>query len=166
MAYEKEKLIPKDLPQDLQKILLWTTKRLSDSIKSFIREIDTEIGQLRESGISNAEISKIIKSDFDTRGRIFGRFLNSVKRGIVSGAMFANRSGQDSVYGDSLRFKWVSVGSPRICVDCKGRIGVIKTWNKWESVGLPSSGFSVCKEYCYCQLVPANIDIDDKVILK
>ena len=80
--------------------------------------------------------------------------------------MFANRSGQDSVYGDSLRFKLVSVGAPRICVDCKGRIGVIKTWNQWESVGLPSSGFSVCKAYCYCQLVPANIDIDDKVIIK
>ena len=166
MAYEKEKLIPKDLPQDLQKILLWTTKRLSDTIRAFAEEINTEIRQLRESGISNREIAKIIESDFNTRGRIFGRLLNSVKRGIVSGVMFANRAGQDSVYGNSLKFRWVSVGSPRICVDCKDRVGMVKTWNEWESVGLPASGFSVCKSYCYCQLVPENIEVDNKVILK
>ena len=165
MANEKEKII-KDLPQDLQKILLWTTKRLSDSVDSFVREIASEIRQLREAGISNRQISNIIESDFKNRGRIFGRFLNSAKRGIVSGVMFANRRGQDSVYGNSLKFRWVSVGSPRICPDCKKRIGLIRTWNEWESLGLPSSGFSVCKAYCYCQLVPSGVPIEDKVIIK
>lgn len=166
MANGKEKILQKELPQDVQKILLWTLKRLSYSIDAFTREINTEIKQLRESGISNREISRVLETDLRNRGRIFGRFANSVKRGIVSGIMFGNRRGQDSVYGDSLSMKWVSVGSPRICPDCKERIGKIKTWNQWEAIGLPSSGFSVCKEYCYCQLVPSDINIDDKVILK
>lgn len=166
MANGKEKIKQKDLPQDVQKILLWTLRRLSYSIDTFTREINTEIKQLRESGLSNRQITRVIESDLQNRGRIFGRFANSVKRGIVSGIMFGNRTGQDSVYGDSVRMKWVSVGSPRICPDCKKRIGEIRTWNQWEALGLPGSGFSVCKEFCYCQLVPSDIDVDDKVILK
>ena len=61
--------------------------------------------------------------------------------------------------------QWVSVGSPRICVDCQDRIGEVRTWNEWEALGLPASGFSVCKEFCYCQLVEESVEIDDKVIL-
>ena len=33
-----------------------------------------------------------------------------------------------------------------------------------ESIGLPASGFSVCKESCYCQLIPETFPIDDNVI--
>ena len=71
--------------------------------------------------------------------------------------MHASRIGQDRVYGDSVAMQWASVGSPKICVDCEGRIGEIRTWDEWEAVGFPASGFSVCKEFCYCQLIPTDI---------
>ena len=76
------------------------------------------------------------------------------------------RIGQDNVYGDSVNFRWVSVGSPRICDDCASRVGQVDTWENWQAEGLPGSGFSVCKENCYCQLIPEDIPIDDKVIIQ
>ena len=156
----------KKISKELEKILEFTSKRLSDATETFTQELRREIRALKQAGIGEREIFRIISADFDRRGPIFGRFVNNVKRGIVSGAMQAYRVGQDRIYGDSVKMKWVSVGSPRICIDCKERIGRIKTWNEWESVGLPASGFSVCKGYCYCQLIPTNIQVDDKVIIK
>ena len=117
------------------------------------------------SGISDREIGRILASDLENGGRIFGSFRNSVKRGIVSGIMQGPRVGQNRIYGDSLKMKWVSVGSPNICPDCERRIGRIESWNVWESIGLPASGFSVCKGYCYCQLIPTTYPIEDKVIV-
>ena len=51
------------------------------------------------------------------------------------------------------------------CSDCKKRAGEVDTWDNWESRGMPSSGWSICKEYCYCQLMPADMDIDDTIII-
>ena len=79
--------------------------------------------------------------------------------------MQGSRIGADRVYGDSVMMQWVSVGSPKICVDCEGRIGQVESWNTWESIGLPASGFSVCKEFCYCQLVPANVPMPSSLRL-
>ena len=79
--------------------------------------------------------------------------------------MHASRLGQDRIYGDSVDKQWVSYGTPRICVDCEKRVGQVRTWNEWEAVGLPASGFSVCKEFCYCQLIPSSISMPSSVTL-
>ena len=120
---------------------------------------------LRRSGMGDGDILGVLAADFNTNGRIFGEFRNTIKRGIVSGIMQSFRVGQDNVFGDNIKLRWVSVGSPKICVDCAARVGEVDTWENWQSAGLPASGFSVCKEYCYCQLVPEDIEIDDKIIL-
>ena len=57
------------------------------------------------------------------------------------------------------------VGTPKICGDCTARIGQVKSWEEWESLGLPASGFSVCKEFCYCQLVPEEIEMPSSLRL-
>ena len=76
------------------------------------------------------------------------------------------RAGQDEIYGNRMKMRWVSVGSPKICVDCESRVGQIASWDEWESLGLPATGFSICKEFCYCQLIPEGIEIDDRVIVR
>ena len=79
--------------------------------------------------------------------------------------MQASRIGQDRIYGDSVKMRWVSVGTPKICPDCESRIGEIRSWEEWEAIGLPASGFSVCKEFCYCQLVPEEVSMPDSLRL-
>ena len=146
-----------NLKEEDENILLWATLGVSFGIDIFITRLEREIALLRNAGVTEAAIVDILGNDLATNGRIFGEFRNTIKRGIVSATMHASRIGQDRVYGDSVGMQWVSVGSPRICVDCEERIGEVRTWDEWESVGLPASGFSVCKEFCYCQLIPTEI---------
>ena len=154
------------LEEEDENILLWATLGISFAIDIFATEIEREIALLRNAGISNDEILRILRSDLSTNGRIFGRLRNNIKRGIVSAVMQASRIGQDRVYGDSVMMQWVSVGTPKICVDCESRIGQVRSWEEWEVLGLPASGFSVCKEYCYCQLIPADVPMPSSVRLQ
>ena len=151
--------ITENLEEEDENILLWATLGISFGIDVFITKLEREIALLRNAGISEAAIVDILGNDLAANGRIFGEFRNTVKRGIVSATMHASRIGQDRVYGDSVKMQWVSVGSPKICVDCEDRIGEVRSWEEWESLGLPASGFSVCKEFCYCQLIPSDIEM-------
>ena len=132
----------------------------------FVERIEQEIGILRTAGMSDAGIIRTLTADFESRGRIFGEYSRSIKRGLVLGIMQGFRVGQDAIYGDSVKFRWVSVGSPKICPDCESRIDQVLTWEEWESEGLPASGFSVCKENCYCQLVPEDVEIENPTIVQ
>ena len=153
------------LKESDEEIILWVTLGISYAIDVFATEIEREIAILRNAGIGNQGIADTIRNDLLTNGRVFGKFSNNIKRGIVSGVMQANRIGQSEVYGDSVNFRWVSVGSPKICIDCADRIDEVATFEQWQAIGLPATGFSVCKEFCYCQLVEESVEIDGKVIL-
>ena len=148
-----------DIKEEDENILLWATLGISFGIDIFLTRLQREIAILRNAGITETAIVNILGNDFANNGRIFGEFRNTVKRGIVSSVMQASRVGADRVYGDRMMFRWVSVGTPKICGDCTARIGEVRSWEEWESLGFPGSGFSVCKEFCYCQLVPEEIEM-------
>ena len=162
----EEFLDAEEIEQQDEDTLLWVALGLAYGIDVLATRIEREIAILRGSGVGDAAIVQILSDDLRDGGRIFGEFRNTLKRGIVGGIMQGFRIGQDNVYGDRLNFRWVSVGSPRICDDCSARIGQVDTWENWQAEGLPASGFSVCKENCYCQLIPEDIEIDDKVIIQ
>ena len=132
----------------------------------FVERIEQEIAILRGAGLSDAGIITTLSNDFSNNGRIFGEYSRAIKRGIVLGIMQGFRVGQDAIYGDSVNFRWVSVGSPNVCPDCEERIDQVSSWNDWESVGVPASGFSVCKENCYCQLIPEAVEIENPIIVQ
>ena len=155
--------ITENLEEEDENILLWATLGIGYGIDIFIKRLEREIALLRNAGVTDAAILNILGDDLATNGRIFGEFRNTIKRGIVSATMQASRVGADRVYGDSVMMRWVSVGTPRICPDCEERIGEVRSWDEWESLGLPASGFSVCKEFCYCQLVPENVSMPDSL---
>jgi hypothetical protein len=141
--------------------LLWAALGLSFGIDIFVSRLSREVEVLRGAGLSEAAILATLAGDLSSHGRIFGEFRNAIKRAVVLGVMQSFRIGQDNIYGDQLEFKWISVGSPKICPDCEDRVGQIRTWDEWQELGVPASGFSVCKENCYCQLVPAEIQMND-----
>ena len=151
--------ITENLEEEDENILLWATLGVSYGIDIFITRLEREVALLRNAGVTDVAILDILGNDLATNGRIFGEFRNTVKRGIVSATMHASRLGQDRAYGDSVDMQWISVGSPKICIDCEDRIGQVRSWEEWEVVGLPASGFSVCKEFCYCQLIPSSISM-------
>ena len=150
---DKEGLDDKD-----REILLWIALGLSYDVRIFSERLGQEIERLTRSGVSEQSIIGVLDTDFRGKGRIFGEFVRSVKRGVVGGINQAfRRSGE---MGRKLR--WITV-SKNVCPDCESRAGELDTWEGWESRGMPASGWSVCKEYCYCQLMPEDIEFNDTI---
>ncbi len=165
MSFEEiESNLKDEVKDEDESIAIWVALGLAYSVDIITTKLQREIAILRGAGIGDSNILRILNGDLGRGGRIFGEFRNAIKRGIIGGIMQSNRVGQSPVYGNSL-MQWVSVGSPRICPDCQSRIGQQATYSEWEAMGLPASGFSVCKEYCYCQLVPTEVKIDNPVIV-
>jgi len=152
---DKERLDDKD-----REILLWVALGISYDVRVFAERLGQEIERLVRSGVDEQQIIRVLDRDLMQNGRVFGELKNSIKRGVVGGINQAfRRSGE---MGQKLR--WVTV-SKNVCSDCESRAGQLQTWGEWESMGMPASGWSVCKEFCYCQLIPENIEIDDKIQL-
>jgi len=150
---DKETLDDKD-----RELLLLIALGISYDARIFGERLRQEINRLVRSGVSQQSIASIINSDFQSNGRIFGELRNSIKRGIVGGINQAFR--RNGKLGKKLR--WIAV-SKNICPDCKERAGQVDSWDGWETRGMPGSGWSICKEYCYCQLIPQDIEIDENI---
>ena len=163
---ELEEIYNEEGEEQENNALLWSALGLSFGIDVFVSRIDREIELLGGAGMSDLAIIGALAGDLATNGRIFGEFRNAIKSSIVYGIMQGFRVGQDNIYGNNVNFRWVSVGSPRICNDCQSRIDTVLTWDQWQEQGLPASGFSVCKENCFCQLIPENVEIDNPVIVQ
>jgi len=151
-----------NLEEEDENTLLWATLGVGFAIDVFVSRVEQQINIFRQAGISDQSIIESLGGDLRTNGRIFGEFSSSIRRGIISGVMQGSRLGQDKVYGNQL-MQWVSVGTPRICVDCESRVGRIESYQEWISAGLPATGWSICREFCYCQLMPESIDIDKRI---
>lgn len=113
------------------------------------------IQTMRASGATDDAIREILLTDLETGGRIFGEFRNKIKAGVKNGVQYANRAGSREVYDEAgvKEFEWVAIADDRICDDCAERDGRKETWEFWETIGLPQSGFSVCTDNCRCELV-------------
>jgi hypothetical protein len=151
-----------NLEEEDENTLLWATLGVGFAIDVFVSRIEQQINVFRQAGISDQSIIESLGGDLQTNGRIFGEFGHSIKRGIISGIMQGSRLGQDKVYGNQL-MQWISVGTPRICSDCESRVGEIKNYEEWISLGLPATGWSLCREFCYCQLLPDSVDIENRI---
>ena len=131
---------------------------LAFDVRIFTERLGQEVARLTRSGLDEQSIIGIINADYATSGRIFGELKNSIKRGVTGGINQAFRRAGDM--GGSLR--WIAV-SKNICSDCKSRAGQVDTRDSWIARGMPGSGWSICREYCYCQLLPEEIDIDSSI---
>ena len=141
-----------------RRLLTEIASGLSYDTRIFDQRFRQEIDRLTRSGLDEQSIIGVLEQDFISNGRIFGELRNSIKRGVVGGINQAFRS--VGKMGEKLR--WVTV-SKNVCDDCLSVSGEIDTLENWEGRGLPGSGWSICKEYCYCQLIPEDIEIDDNL---
>ena len=150
----------RELDEQDRRLLIEIATGMSYDTRIFSERLRQEIERLRRSGVDEQSIIGVLSQDFGSNGRIFGELRNSIKRGVVGGINQAFRRAGEM--GQSLR--WVAI-SKNLCDDCRTRAGEIDIWENWEARGMPGSGWSVCKEYCYCQIVPASLDVDDTIRL-
>jgi hypothetical protein len=151
-----------NLEEEDENTILWATLGIGFAIDVFVSRIEQQINIFRQAGMSDAGIIESLGGDLNNRGRIFGEFANSIRRGVVSGIMQGSRLGQDKIYGNQL-MQWISVGTPKICDDCQARVGALDTYQNWIASGLPATGWSLCREFCYCQLIPDGVEMDSRI---
>ena len=150
----------RELDEKDRRLLIETALGLSYDIRIFSERLGQEIDRLTRNGLDEQSIIRVLEQDLATNGRIFGELRNSIKRGVTGGINQAFRRAGEM--GQSL--KWIAI-SKNLCDDCRSRAGEVDTWDNWEARGMPASGWSACKEYCYCQLMPESLDIDDTITI-
>ena len=150
------------MPDNVESMLLGSIDSMIFNVENFATNLEQTITQLTANGVNYENILSTLNSDQVAGGRIFGQLRNDVKGNLAMATSHAGRLGQYSDYTSKDLFNWVTVAGHRICGDCDGMSGQINTYSDWEAEGLPGSGWSVCKGYCYCVLDPSG-KISDKV---
>ena len=116
------------------------------------------VSTMKASGMDNGAIKNVLLNDLKTGGRVFGRYRNQIKNTVKTGVgMSAGNASRTTFQNAGVKqFRWQSVGDTKVCEDCEPRQGQVDSLEFWQTVGLPQSGFSICRYNCRCQLVPAN----------
>ena len=127
-------------------------------------QIKQEIGTMVTNGMTRKGAETSIVMDLRKNGTLYGLINNYIKSAIIEGVNQSSRLGQYEQYDlDTGTFTWVTVSGHRICDDCESRSKMPeRTFNEWADIGLPGSGWSICKQYCYCVLDPTG-DISQNI---
>ena len=137
-----------DLREFMRITINATAERLVLDVNEFVETMTT-------SGVTSDTIFTALDSDLKDSGRIFGAFKNKSKATIANGVENASNISASDVFAQANidRFMWVTAGG-NVCPDCEDRAGMTGDISFFSTLGLPKSGFSVCREHCQCQLVP------------
>ena len=144
--------------EDLREFMTITINATAERLVLDINELSET---MRLSGASPKEIFDTLDDDLQQAGRIFGAFRNKSRAVISNGIENAGNIASEQVFSQAgvERFMWVTTGG-NVCPDCKDRAGMTGKMSFFANLGLPKSGFSVCREHCQCQLVPIEYDAE------
>jgi len=106
-------------------------------------------------GVSPNTIEKELIDDLENGGKMFNEFRNVVKATAHGNMMRISDAAIAGENGVEVQYRWVAV-FVNTCPDCMELHGEVKSWDEWESEGLPRSGNTVCGDNCQCMLLPED----------
>ena len=134
--------------------------QLASAVEKTVVDLETLIAQMRTAGATDDVIREVLQRDLEQGGRIFGGLRSQFRAtGDFGVSQMSNIGSAYEMASEGLtEFQWQTAGT-KICDDCNGRSGDTKSWQEWEMVGLPATGWSVCGSHCKCTLVPTGTAI-------
>jgi len=114
----------------------------------------------RSAGFTKKEmLAQLVRSANDKAGIVQG-FAKRVKK-TADAVVRRERSAReiDEFKKSALpgeEWVWVTVSS-KPCPDCEARAGAQLTIDRWQQLGVPGSGRTICRQYCMCKLMPSSI---------
>jgi len=140
---------------------------ISATVDHFIVDLEEAVDQMVITGMTPERIAAVLQSDLDNKGRIFGAFRNGAASSVRNGVENVSNAATNGVFQDEgLDHRLWKTAGVNVCPDCEVRAGITGTMEYFETIGLPKSGFSVCRANCQCQLVPISYDKEDNIIFK
>ena len=130
-------------------------------------QIAGTIQQMYIRGMSQDQILDNLMEDLVSNGRIFGGVTRGLSEAVGAGYDDIAQGEIFDANPETQTWEWI-VTSSNPCSDCLPRHKETATYQEWQSIGLPRSGFSVCRDRCKCVLLPtgkATADLDDPVIV-
>lgn len=147
--------MPKANAKDKQFFKIWDDEA-SAAYKSLTTEIDLTIRSARASGMSNEAIAQALTRDLENRTGAFKSYsggVNSAGNDLFH--LSAQGASNDGVRNSADLFVWTLDPTADHCGDCLANAEAgEKTFEEWESQGLPGMGSTECGEYCKCSLDP------------
>lgn len=140
---------------DIERMETYVTGALTLNIDQTINEFELLILQMQMSGMTESQIKAVLINDLQTGGKIFGGYRAGVRNIVKEAVQMASTDGSIWKYQQKgvKRFKWIVMfEGNQPCPDCKPRHNRIDTMAHWRDVGLPGSGFSICRQFCKCKL--------------
>lgn len=125
--------------------------------QQFLIELRKTVTSMTNAGMSIEEIKKVLNKHSEEGTGPFGVFKKGLKSVVSSNVSEAANQAAYAEFQSAgvKKYRWITV-SEHPCPDCAERHGQIESWEDWELMGLPKSGFSVCQENCKCRLVPVD----------
>lgn len=162
--------MPEQLSFSLTNLYSDLSLNIEEEVEIFALTLQAEVNSMRRAGMADKSIYNSLLKDARENGRVFGQFNNKVKDVLYAGVQGASAIGERALYqseGVNLeRWVWVTTVSPTgPCPDCAANEGMELSYNDWIDIGLPGSGWSVCKGACLCELRPAGLSGESKIIL-
>ena len=147
------------MPVDLNRLEIIIGAQMENAVLQLLGDLETRLATMIAGGMSEDAALVVLAEDLKTGGVTFGTYRNRVKRLAVNAVRGATNEAIFNAYDDAglNNMRWVTVsGNP--CPQCSDRQGEINTFDFWENVGLPKSGFSVCGDNCRCILIPVGFE--------
>jgi len=127
------------------------------AVEHFLAELKRSITIMANAGMGLEQIKATLLKQIQEGIGAPGELKKNLRDIVVTGVNEAVNQAMYAEYKSAgvSRWRWVTV-SAKPCPDCAERHGQVETWEDWEILGLPKSGFSICQEKCKCRLVPES----------
>ena len=140
---------------------------LEFSVIQGIAELELIIQTMTSAGAGADAIRTYLLYDLENGGRVFGSLASGIANGTTTGVTSSSQIAQMLAYEEAgvQEYKWVTI-SKNPCFQCSERAGRVEEIAVWELIGLPRSGFSICRGNCKCHLEPSAYDGDTTIIME
>ncbi len=159
---------------ELRLIAQGTKKQAKARLKLAYKELELEHHVLKEqikifklqskiAGFSDKEtLSTLVKMGKDKTGMVQA-FAKKTKSITVAASRREKSAAEIEAYAlktkANEKWVWITI-SKNVCPDCQIRAGTILTLDRWQKIGMPGQGRTICGPYCMCKLRPQSIAKD------
>jgi hypothetical protein len=139
--------------RDKQFFKIWV-EEVENAYSSMVKDIDLTIQSARAAGMSDEAISLILKDDLDNRSGVFSSYTGGVNSaGNDLFHLSSQSASNEGIRDASDLFVWTLDPTADHCGDCLANASAgEKTFDEWETQGLPGMGSTECGNYCKCTL--------------